>query len=152
MATQSRKEDRSVLVGALVAAALVVLVGGYFWFAFAYDPELSHKSGWSVLQGFEFDERAKPFVSSELRRTRDGTFAAISVLGVGEPKGGPTDPPQVLPGKAWVLLNEHAADKTVLIMPQFASYKVSCATVGRLPSAVPDVDGYALKYLSAICS
>jgi len=124
----------------------------YFWYAFKHDLELSHKAGWSVLQGFESDTRTKPFHSSELRRTPGGEFVALSIAGVGEPIGGPTDPPQAMPGRAWVLLNEHAADKTVLIMPQFRAYKVSCATVGRLPSTVPETDGYVLEHLSSICS
>jgi hypothetical protein len=139
---------------ALPAVFIIALgsVGGSFWYSFTYDPELSHKTGWSVLQALEFDDRQKPFVSSEVRRTGDGNFAALSILGIGKPTDGRTTPRQALPGKAWVLLDEHAADKTVLIMPQYASYQVSCATVGRLPNAVRDVDGYVLKHLSSICS
>lgn len=136
----------------LAVLSLVVLAGGCIWLALKSDPELSDKAGWSVLQGFEFEGRSKPFVSSELRRTKDRQLAALSIQGIGEPVGGPTDPPQAVPGKAWVLLNEHAADKTMLIMPQYPSYRVSCATVGRLPSAVPDVDRYVLRWLSAICN
>ena len=131
-----------ILLGSVIASV---------WYAFAYDRELSHKAGWSVLQGFEFSERGNRFVSSRLRRTKDGRYAAVSVLGIGEPEGGPTDPPQIAPSNAWVLLNEHAADETVLVTPQFHSYRISCALVGRLPSAVPDVDSYVLKYLSARC-
>ncbi len=137
---------------ALPVVFLIALGSVGLWLCFTYDPELSHKTGWSVLQAFEFDDRQKPFVSSELKRTGDGSFAAVSVLGLGEPTDGRTIPPQVRPGKAWVLLNEHAADKTVLIMPKYASYRVSCGTVGRLPNAVPNADVYVLKYLSAICS
>jgi len=136
-------------------AALLLLIGSIgscAWYAFTYDRELSHRTGWSVLQGFEYDERAQPYVSPKLRRTRDGEYAALAILGVGASEGGPSSPPEATPTKAWVLLNEHAADRTVLILPQFASYKVSCATVGRLPNAVPDVDDYVLKRLSAMCS
>ena len=125
---------------------------GYVWYNFTYGDELSHKTGWTVLQLIEWDERENPFVVSELRRTDDRILTAVSIRGVGESQSGPTTPPQVMPGKAWVLLNEHAADEKVLIMPKYASYRVSCATVGRLPHAVPDVDDYVLEYLSAICS
>lgn len=136
----------------LVVLVAVGLFGAYIWLSMRYGSELSHKTGWSVLQAFELDERGKPFVSPELRRTKDGEFTAIAILGVGQPEGGPTYPPSVTPEKAWVLLDEHAADRMVLILPQFSSYRVSCATVGKLPNAVPDVDGYVLKRLSEICS
>ena len=134
-----------------VVLAVICSIGGCAWYAFTYDPELSHAAGWAALQGFELDSRSRPYAEPEIRRTNDGRFAALAIFGVGQPNDGPTDPPQVLPGKAWVLLNEHAADKTVSIMPRFTSYKVSCVIVGQLPSAVPDVDGYVLVKLSKMC-
>ena len=143
---------RIALVGSLVVLTLIGLLVAYFWYAFTYGSELSHKTGWSVLEAFEFEERATPYTAPKIRRTDDRRYAALAIEGSGEPEGGPTMPPQVLPGKAWVLLNEHAADKAVLIMPRFASYNVSCASVGRLPNAVRDVDGYVLRRLSAMCS
>ena len=110
--------------------------------------ELGDKRGWAALQGLELAHREAPGGCREsiVRPAGDGLLA-LGVPGVGKPLGEPREG-----CRAWLLLNEHAGDREVKLMPEFAAYRLGCAEVARLPGSAPATDGYVLAYLRSICT
>ncbi|MGV3456136.1 hypothetical protein [Sphingomonas sp.] len=112
--------------------------------------ELAEKPGWSALQGVEFSDRSTSTSGTEIRRLSDG-FVVMAVEGRGNALDGPSGGVERQSRRMWILLNEHASDEQVKLMPRFASYNLPCSDVDDVQRSVDDIDAYVVRFLRTIC-
>lgn len=113
------------------------------------DEELGHSDAWSFLQAADSRDRGHGGTDPVLETVHDSRFAGLGIGGRGIPVGAPYDGP--MPTRGWLILNEHAADGKIRIVPEFPSYVLPCEAVVRVRAKVRDVDRYVLEHLSRIC-
>ncbi|WP_165912242.1 hypothetical protein [Novosphingobium sp. PhB165] len=112
--------------------------------------ELADKPAWADLQKVEFSDRSNSSNGTAVQRLPDG-FEVLAVHGRGALIGGPVSGIQQ-PRRSWIMLNEHATDKRVKQIAQFAAYDLRCAEVDGLEKRVTDIDSYVIRYLRSICA
>ena len=118
---------------------------------------------WTMRSGGELDQipvraalidadnldRGNPAGGPVLRRQPDSNLVLLGIPGIGAPTVEIGNPPA--PTRAWLVLNEHAADGKAKQRGGFRRYDLSCAYVEQLRRQVPDMDADARARLEHIC-
>jgi len=104
----------------LFGAALLVLVGVYFWYIFHHG-ELAEKPYWAALQGVEYENRSTQDASLLLRSNIGGTGADAVGL-----RSQSASYPRV-----WVILNETDSDGEPYVMPRGVPFAADCHQLER---------------------
>ena len=102
-------------VSILLGAALVALVGAYFWYIFHHG-ELADKPYWAALQSVEYKNRPNRDASPLLEMNVDGSGSDA----VGVP-GGDTAGTRV-----WVMLNVTDSQGDPFVLPRGVALNVGC--------------------------
>ena len=118
---------------------------------------------WTMRSGGELDQlpvraalidadnldRGNPPGGPVLWREPGTDLVLLGIPGIGAPTEEIGNPPA--PTRAWVVLNEHAADGKAKQRGGFRRYALSCSYVEQLRRQVPDIDASALARLEQIC-
>jgi len=104
----------------LLGAALLVMVGMYFWHIFHHG-ELPEAPYWAALQGVEYESRSAEDASLLLRSNIGGTGADAVGL-----RSQSSSYPRV-----WVILNETDSDGEPYVMPRGVPFAADCHQLER---------------------
>ena len=104
----------------LLGAALLALVGMYFWYIFHHG-ELADKPYWAALQGVEYENRSAQDASLLVRSNIGGTGADA----VGLRSQSASNP------RVWVILNATDSDGEPYVMPRGVPFAVDCHQLER---------------------
>ena len=128
-------------VSNLLGAALLVLVGAYFWYIFHHG-ELADKRYWAALQSVEYKNRPNRDTSPLLEMDVDVSGSDAVGLPGGDSAG----------TRVWVMLNVADSEGAPMVLPRGVALNVGCNQLHRMVkgrTVLPTVQKFLFEGCSA---